>query len=48
MTEKGSFNYVYRFSSTVMIGTMPPHYKKILVCASRKQSLLTPRIILKI
>jgi hypothetical protein len=37
MTEKGSFNYVCRFSSTVMVGTLPPHYKKISVYASGKK-----------
>jgi hypothetical protein len=34
MTGKGSSNYVCRFISIVMAGTLPPHYKKILVYAS--------------
>jgi hypothetical protein len=48
MTDKDSSNYVCIFSSAVMVGTLPPHYKKISVYASGKQSLLTPRTILKI
>lgn len=48
MTDKDSCNYVCRFSSTFMVGTLPPNYKKISVYASGKQSLLAPRIILKI